>query len=360
MRATKGLFRIKQQNINLWRAIHDDYHALLIIGFTNKEIERGKDMIKLKIVISASGLIIALSGIAVAAFNDIGVGARPLGLGGAFVAMADDSNAANYNAAGLGYIDEIQLSATYAQRFQGLIRYNHISGVLTLGTAGAVGVSIGILSEDADIYHEQTFTVTYGKAFSQKLALGVNFKSLGTRFDEDNVSVRSNPYFAEKTSASALSLDVGILAKPVSGLSLGLSAENLLPADVSIFEANEDKVPVNIRTGLAYSLGAIAETIAQESLREVLKSGVGLLEITFRDGNRQIHAGAEVWFSQSISVRSGYAVKSGVNSATAVAVGGSAIIPTSVFNLRLDYAFQIVTGDFEDNTTQRVSLNLIF
>ena len=317
-------------------------------------------MIKLKFGIFLMGILFLLNGIALAAFNDIGVGARPLGLGGAFVAMADDGNAANYNAAGIGYIDEIQLSTTYAQRFQGLIRYNYIGGILPLSSAGTVGVSIGILSEDADIYHEQTFKVTYGKAVSQRLALGVNFKSLGTRFNEDNESVRANPYFEENTSASAFSFDVGILAKPVSGLSLGLSAENLLPADVSISEANEDKVPVNIRTGLAYSLGAIAETIAQESLREVLKSGVGLLEVTFRDGDRQIHAGAEVWFNQSIGVRSGYAVKSGVNSATAIVVGGSAKIPISTLNLQLDYAFQILTGNLEDNTTQRVSLNLIF
>ena len=325
-----------------------------------KEIEREESMIKMKIVISAIGILFAPSGIALAAFNDIGVGARPLGLGGAFVAMADDGNASNYNAAGLGYIDEIQLSTTYAQRFQGLIRYNYIGGVFPLATAGAVGVSVGILSEDAEIYQEQTFKVSYGKAFSRILALGINFKSLGTRFDEDNESVSANPYFAEKTSASALSFDVGILAKPVSGLSLGLSAENLLPADVSVSEASEDKVPVNIRTGLAYSLDAIAETIANESLREALKSSVGLLEITFRNGNRQIHAGAEVWFNQSIGVRSGYAVKSGVNSATAIVVGGSAKIPVSAFNLQLDYAFQILTGNFEDNTTQRISLNLIF
>ena len=60
-----------------------------------------------------------------AAFNDIGVGARPLGLGGAFVALADDSNAPNYNAAGLAYIEEIQIGATYAQRFSGLHYLQH-------------------------------------------------------------------------------------------------------------------------------------------------------------------------------------------------------------------------------------------
>lgn len=317
-------------------------------------------MIKLKIVIAAIAVLFVPTGSALAAFNDIGVGARPLGLGGAFVAMADDGNAANYNAAGLGYIDEIQLSATYAQRFQGLIRYDYIGGVLPLANAGAVGLSIGVLSEDAEIYGEQTIKLSYGKSFLQTLAFGVNFKSLATRFDQDNESVRANPYFAENTAASAFSLDVGILAKLVPGLNWGLSAENLLPADVSISEANEDKVPVNIRTGFAYSLEAIAETIAHESLRQALKSSVGLLDISFRDGNRQINAGAEVWFNQSISVRSGYAVKSGVNSATSVVVGGSAKIPVSTFNLQLDYAFQILTGNLENNTTQRVSLNVVF
>lgn len=316
-------------------------------------------MTKLKIAIWAIGVLIVPGRMAFGAFNDIGVGARPLGLGGAFVAVANDGNALNYNAAGLGFIDEILLSATYAQQFQGLINYNYIGGILPLAAVGALGASIGILSEDADIYEEQTITVSYGKAFSQKFALGVNLKSLGTSFDENNESVRTNPYFA-KFSSSALSFDAGVMVKPITGLSLGFSAENLIPADVSISESDEDEVPVNIRVGLAYSLAAIADSIQQESLRDVLKSGLGLLEVAFRDGAGHIHAGAEVWLNQSIAVRAGYAVKSGVSSATTIAVGGSAKIPVSSLSLQLDYAFQILTGDFEDNTTQRVSLNLIF
>ncbi len=317
-------------------------------------------MIKLKIVISAIAVLFVPGGLVFAAFNDIGVGARPLGLGGAFVAIADDGNAAHYNAAGLGFIDKYQLSATYAQRFQGLIRYDYIGGILPLAAAGTLGLSIGILSEESEIYDEQTIKLSYGKSFLQKFAFGVNLKSLGTRYDEENESVRANPYFAEKTAASAFSFDVGLLAKPVPGFSWGLSVENLLPADISVSEANEDKIPVNMRTGFAYSLEAIAETIAQESLREALKSSVGLLDVSFRDGNRQIHAGAEVWFNQSIGVRGGYAVSSGVNGAGAVVVGGSARIPISEFNLQLDYAFQILTGNLENNTTQRISLNVMF
>ncbi len=316
-------------------------------------------MTKLRIAICAIGVLIGiLTPMTFAAFNDIGVGARPLGLGGAFVAVADDGNAANYNVAGLGYIDTVQVSATYAQQFKGLVNYSYVGGVLPLASAGTLGASIGILSEKSEIYKERTMTVSYGKTFSPKFAIGVNLKSFGTSFDENNESVR-NPYFA-KTSASAVSFDVGAMAKPVAALTLGVSAENLLPANISISESGEDNVPTNIRVGLAYSLAEIAESTQLESLREMLKSGLGLLEIAFRDGERQIHAGAEVWLNKSICVRAGYAVKSGVNSATSIAVGGSAKISVSSLSLQLDYAFQILTGDFEDNTTQRISLGLIF
>ena len=59
-------------------------------------------MTKLKIAICAIWLFISIfTPMTFAAFNDIGVGARPLGLGGAFVALADDGNAASYNSAGL-------------------------------------------------------------------------------------------------------------------------------------------------------------------------------------------------------------------------------------------------------------------
>ena len=319
---------------------------------------------KVRIAISVIGLLILCAGGAVAAFNDIGVGARPLGMGGAFVALADDGNAANYNAAGLGYIDAPHLSLTTAQRFRGLINYNHIGGILPLRSAGSFGASIGILSEDSEVYKEQTITISYGKTFLQKFALGLNLKSLSTRFDENNESVsvhlKNNSQFFAHTSAADFSLDLGMMANPVDGLTLGFSAENLFPADVSVSGLAEDFVPRNIRVGLAYRLTTIAATTRQEALREVLKSGLGLLEIAFRDGSRYLHAGAELWLNKVIGVRVGYSLRSGVNRVTGIALGGSAKLPVAALRLQLDYAFQIVTGALVDNTTQRFSLNLMF
>ena len=318
----------------------------------------------MRIAISIIGLLILCTGGAVAAFNDIGVGARPLGMGGAFVALADDGNAASYNAAGLGYIDTAHLSMTTAQRFRGLINYNHIGGVLPLRSVGSFGASIGILSEDSEVYREQTITISYGKTFLQKFALGFNLKSFSNRFAKNNESVtahlNNNSQFFAHTSAADFSFDLGMLANPVVGLTLGLSAENLFPANVSVSEVGEDLVPRNIRVGLAYRLAAIAATTKQEALREVLKSGLGLFEVTFRDGDRQIHAGAELWLNRMIGVRAGYSLRSGVNRATGIALGGSVKLPVAALRLQLDYAFQIVTGILADNTTQRFSLNLTF
>ena len=296
---------------------------------------------------------------AAATFNNIGVGARPLGLGGAFVALADDSNAADYNAAGLGYMDGIHLGATHAQRFRGLITYNALSGVIPLGRMGAIGAGVGDLAEDSEVYHEQTVRLSYGNALFKQFAIGVNLKLFRTSFDAANEFVAENPYFVT-TSSSAVSFDLGVIAKPVQSLSLGASVENLLPANMSISDTQTDPVPLNIRAGLAYRLASIAEISAQgAAVSNLLRGSLGSFEVASRNGEIYIRTGMEVWLNKSIAVRGGYGVKSGGNSATTLSFGGSAKLPISGTALQIDYGFQLLSGNFQDNTTQRFSLNLL-
>ncbi len=295
-----------------------------------------------------------------AAFNDIGIGARPLGLGGAFVALADDSNAANYNAAGLAYIKEIQIGATYAQRFNGLVNYNTIGGIIPFGRMGTIGANIGILAEDSDIYREQTLRLSYANTIFKQLGFGVNLKFFGIAYDEGNESVIENPYFAH-TSSSAFSFDLGVIAKPFNSLSIGVSVENLLPADISISDNQTDSVPRNIRAGLAYNLESIAEMSAQgETISNLLKATLGTIEVAARNGDVYTRVGVEIWVNKAIGVRGGYGMKNGGNSTTTLSLGGSAKIPISGTSLQLDYGFQLLTGDLQDNTTQRFSVNLLF
>src|SRR5207302_9163172 len=69
-------------------------------------------------------LFIALSSALDAAFLDAGWGARPVGMGGAFTAIADDSNAPLYNPAGLVQVQWNEVSAMYSRLFSGLTLYS--------------------------------------------------------------------------------------------------------------------------------------------------------------------------------------------------------------------------------------------
>lgn len=294
------------------------------------------------------------------AFNDIGVGARPLGLGGAFVALADDSNAANYNAGGLAYIKNIHLGATYAQRFSGLVNYSIIASVLPVGRLGTIGADVGFLSEDSGIYNEQTFRFSYAKTIIKQIGFGFNLKYFSTSYDEANESVKENPYFAQ-TSSSTFSFDIGLMAKPIDSLHIGISAENLVPADISISEAETDTIPQNIRAGIVYRLESIAEMSAQgEAISNVLKNTLAIVELNARDGVVTTRGGVEVWINNAIAVRGGFGMISDDNSATTVNLGGSAKVPIGGTALQLDYGFQLLTGELQDNTTQRFSINLLF
>lgn len=45
------------------------------------------------------------------------VGARPLGMGGAFIGLANDVNAVYWNPAGLAQINKYQMTYTYGEHF---------------------------------------------------------------------------------------------------------------------------------------------------------------------------------------------------------------------------------------------------
>lgn len=57
------------------------------------------------------------------AFVDIGMGARPLGMGGAFVALANDVHAVLWNPAGLGQLERPEAAFSFAYQF-GLVPYS--------------------------------------------------------------------------------------------------------------------------------------------------------------------------------------------------------------------------------------------
>ena len=85
-----------------------------------------------------------------AEFLSHGVGARAIGMGSAFVAIADDSTATYWNPAGLTNVKKNSFSAMYSDTFRsgdgsffskGLVNYNFVNYVHQIEDIGSIGLS---------------------------------------------------------------------------------------------------------------------------------------------------------------------------------------------------------------------------
>lgn len=75
-------------------------------------------------------------------FLSVGGGARPLGMGSAFVATTNDVLSGYWNAAGLTDIDRFELAYMHSERFGGLVAFDYGAVALPIqGSAGVLGIS---------------------------------------------------------------------------------------------------------------------------------------------------------------------------------------------------------------------------
>ena len=78
--------------------------------------------ISLKYMLTAVGFMLCLIGVSLtwAYFEDMGGGVRPTGMGEAFVAVADDINAMQYNSAGLSRLEQVEIAGMYSALYTNL------------------------------------------------------------------------------------------------------------------------------------------------------------------------------------------------------------------------------------------------
>lgn len=76
-----------------------------------------------------------------AEFLASGVGARALGMGGAFVAHADDVTAGYWNVAGLSALAVPEAAYMHAERFDGIVAFDYAAVAVPLSPRSTVGVS---------------------------------------------------------------------------------------------------------------------------------------------------------------------------------------------------------------------------
>lgn len=305
-------------------------------------------------------LCLPLAGPAQAAFRDQGWGTRAAGMGGAFTAVSDDSNALSYNPAGLARVQEGEVSIMYAKPFAGLdlktgadgstsLGMNHIAAVSPAGRFGSLGLSWSNFNASR-LYSENTYTLGYAKAVHERFLAGVNLKSLATKFTLDDLTraseaTSSRSPFRNATSASAFAVDAGALLRPMDPLWIGFTARNLNSPDIGL--SQKDRVPREYRLGAAWTVENTGP------FQEVTTS----VEVAHRkpQGNptdTRALFGVETWFSDRT-----YAARLGGNDRE-LAFGGSYNQDFRRFAMRIDYAFVWSTVIEDNGGTHRLSLTL--
>lgn len=294
-------------------------------------------------------------------------GARPMGMGGAFTAVADDANAPLYNPAGLASASSVNIALTRAAYFSGVtdpLVSQDVAHVVV--GAGGNGFAVGITSlADADsIYRETVASVGYARAFGSELKLGLMVKRIGVGLDDANPDVRDNPYFADGTSVSAVTVDLGALVEVAAGLTLGASAGNVAPADLTFVaddSAESDDAPLLARVGVAYRLSSVAGSAEQKALQDILRRSMIAVDFSAGGGIAGVAVGAELGLTETLSARVGYRTASGYGeSVGALTVGGSVGVALDGATMYIDFAADLAGSDIRDSVTQRVSLRGAF
>jgi hypothetical protein len=77
-------------------------------------------------------------------FLRLGVGARALGMGSAFVGLADDGTAGYWNPAGLATLRTRQFTAMHAEQFGSIVQYDYLSYAMPLTAPGRPNQGIAV------------------------------------------------------------------------------------------------------------------------------------------------------------------------------------------------------------------------
>jgi tetratricopeptide (TPR) repeat protein len=233
-----------------------------------------------------------------AAFEDIGVGPRPTGMGNAFVAIADDVHSIYYNPAGLGSLIGPEFTSSYARLWLGLSDGSNIgqsfigyAQPLKRGDWGTLGLGWSLL-DLSGLYREQTIYISYGRVVMRELGsgsllAGVTFKQLSQTVsvpsNGDGTNLYNNPVDSNggqfgggadsvlgKTAKTATDADIGILFPFQRRYAVGLQVMHVLSPTLGAGE----KLAMGEKIGFAYR-GPLTKLTLELQREEGSNSQVG-------------------------------------------------------------------------------------
>ena len=305
-------------------------------------------------------------------FLTLGVGARPLGMGGSFAAIADDSTAAYWNPAGLGRLRHSEAAFMHSSLGE-LDSYDFVNYVHPIGEVASIGLSwlrVGV--DDIPITSlprpgnpvspanrpkqvgtfnstDNAFFLSYGRQVGFNLGSKRLNMFLGGNAKLIYISALRN------TNALGVGGDLGLLwttsTERSRQLSFGIVAQDFFrtklywntPPEKPGEASNTDTIEPNLKIGLSY----------RQSIKP-LNSHLLLTVDTDSLYSFENHYGAEYVFAELLSLRIGVQERKGINTIRLMTAGAGlrlSFLTGAAFSV--DYAF---LNNSELGNSNRISL----
>lgn len=300
-------------------------------------------------------------------FLSMGVGARSLGMGSAYVALGGDVTYGYWNPAGLANIQYPEISAMHSRRFGGIVNYDYAGFAMPFRGNASLGLNLIRVAVDdipipvlprPDLGLDQSYTDENGNIVSNRPYVDryVNNADYAIFLSYARQKSRAFAYGANAkfirrgvgdNSAWGIGFDIGALWRPVDKLTLGANFQDVTTTLLAWDTGTQELISPTLKTGFGYSidLGFISSTlliagdtdIRFENRKFASQLNAGPVSFDF-------HAGTELLVHNLIALRVG----DDLGNLTA---GAGIRLP----RLDIDYAF-LSNDDFK--VTHRVSLRL--
>ncbi len=307
---------------------------------------------------------VLILGVAWAANIEDDYGARALGMGRAFVSIADDGYAQLWNPAGMDYFKERIFTGMFSRLYWGIdndaIGQGFLAYIHHWDKFGSAGISIAQLFSER--WWETRIALGYGHKIGRKFALGFNVKILRNEVVRSNISYEpqpgdeangivnpvEDPFFANYGwNKMGFTADVGFMYRPNKKLSVGLMAANLTQPDMSFQGIGADGAePLSIRLGASYWF------------RDQILAAADIRYLNDKINGKAIirpHVGVEYWLKgKNVALRTGFNPEE--------YSFGFSYRSRKTLDLQIDYAFVYPLSDIRltGATSHKISATLRF
>lgn len=257
-----------------------------------------------------------------ATFLEIGVGARAVGYGGAFVSVSNDASALYWNVGGIPQLSKNEISAIHTSWLADT-KFNYAGLVIPLGDAGTLGFSFTSLSMDDMKVRTIELPEGTGEMFNaQDISIAVSYG----RYLSDRFSIGFTVKYIQQTiwhmNASSVAFDIGTIFKTdlLGGMRIGAAMTNFgMPLQLSGRDTryfirvddtklgSNENIPVNIETDswdlpLLFQIGISTEAFKTDTYQLT----VALDALHPNNDKESINLGFEFGFKNALFIRGGY------------------------------------------------------